>query len=196
MILLIVGGIGSGKSAFAEHWARTLGREAIRFSCPPWPDRGSGTAAPAAGSDPYGFVWKEMEAGPALAAKLSIVNRESNIFRADRRVIVVDSLSGWQRARIQRAKEAGMKPEGLGAGGAGSLGELLASILAYQGKRIVVSEEATAGLAEDPWERLYAQELAHAIRTLAEESHALYRLTAGLAMEVKGHRVKRGDGGR
>jgi adenosyl cobinamide kinase/adenosyl cobinamide phosphate guanylyltransferase len=139
-----------------------------------------------------GFAWHERPADSSLAATLNRINRESNIFRADRRVLVVDSLSGWLRDYLLRARQAGCDPGGPEDWAASPLQEVTAALLSFQGKRIVVSEEASAGLAEDPWERRYAWELAAAIRRLAEESHAVYRLTAGFAAELKGHRVNRG----
>ncbi len=184
MLLLVLGGIGSGKSAYAALWAASLGREAIRLSCPTFP---GGIAPvpdlprPAAA----GFAWREMEADENLAATLNRINRESNIFRADRRVLVVDSLSAWLRGSLHRDKQAGKEPAGLD--------EVLKALLSYEGKRIVVCEEAWAGLAEDPWERKFAGELARAVRLLAEESHAVYRMTAGFAAELKGYQVKRGN---
>jgi adenosylcobinamide kinase / adenosylcobinamide-phosphate guanylyltransferase len=192
VLLLIIGGIGSGKSAYAVQWARSLGREAIRFSCPPFPN-GGGRIPLFPEHDGSGFAWKEMSADAAMAANLNIINHESNIFRADRRVLIVDSLSGWLRGSVQRAKQSGLEPAALGGRGEGSPRELLDALLSFQGKRIVVTEEAAAGLADDPWERWFASELALAVRMLADESHALYRITAGWASEVKGHRVKRGN---
>nr|WP_255570467.1 bifunctional adenosylcobinamide kinase/adenosylcobinamide-phosphate guanylyltransferase [Cohnella sp. CFH 77786] len=190
-MLLLIGGIGSGKSAYASEWARTLGREAIRFSCPTFPNGGSANPLPPE-PEPSSFAWTELAADGTMAAAIHRINRESNIFRADRRVLLVDSLSGWLRASIGRARGAGLEPEALSGNGGALLGELLDALLAYQGKRIVVTEEAAAGLAEDPWERLFAMELARAVRVLARESHAVYRLTAGLASEVKGRQVKWG----
>lgn len=190
MLLLIVGGIASGKSAYAEQWAATLGREAIRLSCPSYPDdnrlnRSSGI------SDASVFSWIEMPADERISATLHRINRESNVFRADRRVLVLDSLSGWLRGQARRARSAGREPADMNPDEPGSLRELVEALLLYEGKRIVVTEEAAIGLAEDPWERWYAAELAAAVRRLSEESHTLYRVTAGLAAEVKGYRVKR-----
>jgi adenosylcobinamide kinase/adenosylcobinamide-phosphate guanylyltransferase len=193
MLLLILGGVGSGKSSYAAQWAVSLGRESIRFGCPPFPDKAGESGVPY--SLPQGearYAWTELAADSSMAAKFDLINHESNIFRADRRVLVVDSLSGWLRSEVSQARAAGIVPEHPGRlDPSGPPGRLLESLLAFQGKRIVVSEEPSAGLASDPWERWYAEELAAAVRRLAEESHAVYRLTAGLAAELKGHRVKR-----
>lgn len=192
MLLLIIGGVGSGKSAYAMKWARSLGRESIRFSCPPFPIDGNRLDYEE-DSLSAGLAWKELAADSAMASSIDRINRESNVYLADRRVLVVDSLSGWFRAAIGHAKAAGQEPHALERPGEGTIRELLEALLAYQGKRIVVAEEPYCGLCHDPWERLYAVELARAVRILAEESHAVYRLTAGMASEVKGHRVKRGN---
>ncbi|WP_276354698.1 bifunctional adenosylcobinamide kinase/adenosylcobinamide-phosphate guanylyltransferase [Cohnella caldifontis] len=189
MLLLILGGVGSGKSAYAAQWAQSLGREAIRLSCPAFPGEGSPPPRTEAEPGPTGFVWKEWTADETLDAVITRINLESNLFRADRRVLVVDSLSGWLRAALRRDRIAGARPGTPGDGDDTPLRRVVQAILAYQGKRIVVSEEPYAGLADDPWERRYAGELAEAVRRLAGESHAVYRLTAGFASELKGRRV-------
>lgn len=194
MLLLIAGGIASGKSDYASRWAMSLAREAILLSCPAFPGDGRGPQgfpSPEAMAR-TGFSLTEMPADAGLADTLNLINRESNIFRADRRVIVLDSLSGWLRARVRQAKLQGLEPADGAGTGSGGLRDVLDALLSFQGKRVVVTEEAAVGLGEDPWERWYASGLAGAIRELAEESHAVYRLTAGMAVQLKGQRVKRG----
>lgn len=189
MLWLVTGGIGSGKSAFADELAYAVGREGIRLSCPPFPKRyapdrqvNEGIHAP--------FPWTNSDADETLAHKLNAINLESNIFRADRRVLVVDSLSGWLRGVFHRIEED--LPDADARIDA-AWQEVLAAILSFEGKIIVVTEDISAGLSMSLREQAYAYRIASANRMLLEASTILYRMTAGMATEVKGYRLKRED---
>ncbi|MCD9024219.1 bifunctional adenosylcobinamide kinase/adenosylcobinamide-phosphate guanylyltransferase [Cohnella silvisoli] len=189
MLWLVTGGIGCGKSAFAEELALTVGREGIRLACSSFP--GISTVAfyeeKGAHSD---FSWTHSQADETLAHKLNAINLESNFFRADRRVIVIDSLSGWLREIYHRTEAAIPDAE---ARIEADWQEVLSAIFAYQGKMIVVTEDITAGLSLSSRELTYAYRLAAANRLLLEASNTVYRMSAGMATEVKGYRLKRGN---
>ncbi|MBO9598132.1 MAG: bifunctional adenosylcobinamide kinase/adenosylcobinamide-phosphate guanylyltransferase [Cohnella sp.] len=178
MLWLITGGIASGKSRFAEHLAASLGREGIYLSCETFP--GYAAKLPRTGQSPS-FPWLHAEADATLAMKLRSINEESNLYRAERRVLVVDSLSGW----LRRAMKTADKPA------EAVFEEVIGELIAYQGKLIVVSEEtAVCAFPEEPAVS-FAYRIADANRTLSERSRATYRLTAGIAAEMKGYRVTR-----
>jgi adenosylcobinamide kinase/adenosylcobinamide-phosphate guanylyltransferase len=187
MLWLITGGVGCGKSAFAEDLALTLGREGIRLSCPPFPQQLPQVRPFESESHPE-FPWTISEADETLADKLNAINLESNIFRADRRVLVIDSLSGWLRATFHRVPVDVPDAE---ARIDANWQEVLTAILSFQGKMIVITEDTSAGLSLSLQEQLYLYKLAEANRKLFEASCILYRITAGMATEVKGYRVKR-----
>lgn len=203
MLWLIIGGIASGKSLFAERLAASVGRAGIQMHDlhgRPAPGMGTSVSESAAGAaaaggkgfpDKDGFAWLRTEADASLASKLRAVNRESNPFRSDR-VVVVDSLSGWLRDRFLDAGPAGTPPsEPIPSSVDLALEELMGELLSFQGKLIVVSEEPALGLFRDAWAEGYAYRLAGAQRRLSERSRKTYRLTAGIASEVKGYRVAR-----
>jgi adenosylcobinamide kinase/adenosylcobinamide-phosphate guanylyltransferase len=172
LLLLVTGGYGCGKSAFAAERAISLGREAIRFSCAslpggPLPDLVNGPGE-------NRFAWMEKTADAGLAAAIDKVNLASNFFRAENRVLVVDSLSGWLRAEALREETFAERADAL-----------IQSVLDYEGRIIVVTEEASAGLLSDPREAAYIRTLAKANRMLAEASLAIYRMTLGLAVPIK-----------
>ncbi|RED63851.1 bifunctional adenosylcobinamide kinase/adenosylcobinamide-phosphate guanylyltransferase [Cohnella lupini] len=189
MLWLITGGIGSGKTEFANELARSLGREGIVLACPPFPDRPLSEQRQAEWANDPEFPWTHSDADETLAHKLTAINMESNIFRADRRVLVVDSLSGWLRGLYMRMENTLTDDE---AAVDGVWHEALAAILSYEGKMIVVTEEPANGLSINRREQGYAYRLAAANRVLLEASACLYRMTAGMATEVKGYRLKRG----
>lgn len=188
MLWLITGGVCSGKSAFADELARSVGREGIRLSCPSFPQWNTLDQQEDKDGREH-FPWVFMDADDTLANKLNAINLESNIFRADRRVIVLDSLSGWLRCMYHRAESDNPDEE---ARIDAAWQEVIASITSFQGKMIVVTEDITAGLSMSLQEQGYAFRLASANRKLLDISTTLYRMTAGMATEVKGYRLKRG----
>lgn len=189
MLWLVTGGVCSGKSAFAKELAHTVGREGIRLSCPSFPEWNADGRQDVM-DDRIDFTWNHSEADKSLAYKLNAINLESNIFRADRRVLVVDSLSGWLRGLIHReALDDGGWEDHVG----NAWEEVLQAILSFQGKMIVVTEDVTAGYTMNRKEREYTYRLATANRQFMEASTSLYRMTAGIASELKGYRLQRGN---
>jgi len=210
MLWIVTGGVGCGKSAFAERWAAAHGREAIRLICPPWPsDEQAPDEAPHRFREPKerpqphggeAVTWTTFPADRLLTDRLNRINLQTNPFRADRKVVLLDSLSGWLRREVADARREG---EDLDAGGSdfrrrqgrleASVGRLLQALLDFQGRRIVVTEQASAGLAADPWERWFVRALAEANRTLVERCDGMHLLVSGMALEWKGVRTKRGN---
>jgi adenosylcobinamide kinase/adenosylcobinamide-phosphate guanylyltransferase len=187
MLWLITGGIGCGKSEFAADLALSLGREAIRLSCPSFPNYSA--LEQREEEDHANFSWTHSDADEALANKLNAINLESNIFRADRRVIVIDSLSGWLRGLFLRIHTETPESE---AQIEAEWQEVLKSILCYHGQMVVITEDIAAGLSTSSRELAFMYKLAAANRLLLKASHTIYRMTAGMATEVKGYRLIRG----
>jgi adenosyl cobinamide kinase/adenosyl cobinamide phosphate guanylyltransferase len=198
MLWLVIGGVGSGKSAFAWRLAEALGREAILLACPAWPDDSGRLPAPErpSGTQPA-FRWKMLRADADAARKFEEINFSSNPFRIDQRVVVFDGLAGWLRGQIARERDASAKPDAAPDSAFArldaALDETLGAILGFDGRRIVVTEEPLAGLAADPWERWYLARLSTANLRLASACAGMYRVTAGAATELKGSRTKRGN---
>lgn len=191
MLWTVTGGIGSGKSAFAEELARTVGHEGIRLCCSPFPEIDSSPNGIDGLEEGSAFPWTDTEADESFAIKLNAINLESNIFRADRRVILIDSLSGLLRLLYfrfdERRSDADEKIEEAWA-------EALEAIFAFEGKLIVVTEEVFGGLSMNSRELSYARRLTGANRRLMEASKITYRMTSGMASEVKGYRMNRTKG--
>ncbi|MDI4644640.1 bifunctional adenosylcobinamide kinase/adenosylcobinamide-phosphate guanylyltransferase [Cohnella hashimotonis] len=201
MLLLVTGGTGSGKSAYARQLAESLGREAIGFNCPAWPQIDANPAGKAGAvsntlaadafadvkhaSGRHGFAWTELPADGSCAQTLTRVNLDSNPYRAERRALVLDSLSGWLRHRVLEDRPGEGEEERVSA----EAGKLLGALLAFEGVVIVVTEEATAGLASEPRERAFIKLLAESNRRLAAASHTIYRLSFGIAEAIRGERI-------
>jgi len=188
MLWMITGEAGSGKSAFADELAASLGREGVRLGCPPFPGVGQIWSRQGIGGEPR-FSWAYSDADAALAAKIDAANLESNLLRAERRILVVDSLSGWLRERFLDEASAGRPEERANAEAA--LNGVLDALLAFEGKAIVVTEETRVGLFPSDRELDYVYLLAAAGRRLAEAGARVYRMTAGIASEAKGYRLPR-----
>jgi len=187
MLWLVIGGIGCGKSAFADELAHAVGREGIRLSCPSFPCESDEFAGMA---DANGFYRTMTAADETLPSKINAINLEPNFYRAERRVVVVDGLAGWLRASFARTIDDGQ-------GSLDSLNievarfrETIEAILSFEGKIIVVTEEPAAGLNLSYRELEYVRRLAEANRVLLEASRSVYRMTAGMAVEIKGYRLK------
>jgi len=187
MLWLVIGGIGCGKSAFADELAIAVGREGIRLSCPSFP-YGEAAEHPEGRSE-TGFFRTMSEADGTLPEKIDAINMESNFYRAERRVVVVDSLSGWLRASFARTEAQGTIEEAFRFEAA-KWQQTIQAILAFEGRIVVVTEEPAIGLAPAALELEYAGRLAEANRILLRASHAVYRVTAGMAVEMKGYRIQ------
>jgi adenosylcobinamide kinase/adenosylcobinamide-phosphate guanylyltransferase len=195
MLWIVTGGIGSGKSAFAEAWAAAHGREAIKLACPPWPGAcGAGEEGEAAGSANRGRRTL-LPADRALAERLNRINLLSNPFRASDRVVIVDSLSGWLRQAVEEIRSVSpeeteetfrLRTAKLEA----ALREVVGALLGFEGRLLVVTEDTPGGLARDPWERWYLRELSSANRRLSDACDGLHHLVAGVATELKSPRKK------
>ncbi|MEK0316372.1 bifunctional adenosylcobinamide kinase/adenosylcobinamide-phosphate guanylyltransferase [Cohnella sp. 56] len=150
------------------------------------------------------FEWTHIEANADCALALNRINMDSNPYRAERRALVLDSLSGWLRQQVAAAsmdmkrddqtlcehrEEQGGHDGRQAANPKAAAEELLRALLEFEGIVIVVTEEAVAGLASDPWERLYIRLLAEANRRLADASHAIYRMSFGIATAIRGERL-------
>jgi len=190
MLWVVTGAIGSGKSEFAAELALTAGSEGIRLSCPPFPFPNRTDHSRTANERDGKFPWTSLEADESLARKLHAINMESNFFRAERRVVVVDSLSGWLRLMVRLKANRGSGMENwLDVG----WHETIEAICGFEGKMIVVTEEPSAGLELSPVEQDFVYRLAAANRKLMASGATFYRMTAGMATEVKGYRLNRRD---
>ncbi|MCY9516681.1 bifunctional adenosylcobinamide kinase/adenosylcobinamide-phosphate guanylyltransferase [Paenibacillus apiarius] len=187
MIIGVTGGAGSGKTPFALKYAATFGREGLYVvtHATPLPD-----AMPA----PPHFTWQTIHTEYSLPAVLHRINEESNLYRAERRVLVIDSLTSYLCAAHQRFMQ-----EHAGSISDGDYMEMITAareelqhaLLSFQGKVFVITDEPPGYTAfTDRKERCYITQHAALNLELARRSHQWFRLTAGIPEELSATRFR------
>ncbi|MCE5172012.1 bifunctional adenosylcobinamide kinase/adenosylcobinamide-phosphate guanylyltransferase [Paenibacillus profundus] len=187
MIIGVTGSAGNGKTPFALKYAATFGREGLYVVT-------HDTPLPAAMPAPPHFTWKTIHTEFALPAVLHRINEESNLYRADRRVLVIDSLTSYLCAAHQRFME-----EHDGSIDDGDYMELMTAareelqnaLLSFQGKVFVITNEPPGYTPfTDPKERCYITQHAALNLELARRSHQWFRLNAGIPEELSARRFR------
>lgn len=181
MIIGATGHTGSGKTTFLLGYAMSLGREGIVLT---------------AGVDPAsmmsmlpnrnGFKWEVVETNSELPAILDRINRASNIFRADRRVIVIKDVSGYLAACHHLLSDATARIEEYEERMIDYRSKLENAIVSFQGKICIVSNEPaslTPFMSER--ERCFHKQLAAFNLHMAEQSHVWYWVSSGRAVELR-----------
>lgn len=98
MIISITGGIRSGKTSFALHYAATFGWEGIYITT-------HGASLPDGLPTLPHFTWQTITAQYTLPEVLHRINKQSNLYRADQRVLVVDSVTSYLFATHEQIVE-------------------------------------------------------------------------------------------
>lgn len=181
MIIGATGHTGSGKTTFLLDYAMSLGREGILLTTginpevimPKLPNR-------------MGFKWEVVDTTLDLPSILNRINWESNIFRADRRVIVIKDISGYLTACHHSLADETAGIEEYEERMNRYRMELEDAIIAFQGKVCVVSNEPSSltPFMSDR-ERCFHKQLAAFNLHMAEHSHAWYWLSSGRAVEMR-----------
>lgn len=191
MVITVTGTAASGKSGFAISYAAALGKEGIYLVTEPAgqadiPDR---TKEHPSSEEKPSFAWKTVEAAYDLSHMIQQINRDSNFFRAYRRVLVVDNVASWLHYWMENGAAGDM--EALRA----KIEELLGEIGSFQGKIIVVTQE-TSGLPfvrMTDSDRVFYKLLGDLNRRLAAMSREWFMMTAGIPVEVKAKRFRWGS---
>ncbi|MDR6726613.1 adenosylcobinamide kinase/adenosylcobinamide-phosphate guanylyltransferase [Paenibacillus amylolyticus] len=175
MLITVTGGIGSGKTKFALGYAAEISREGIYLST------GDHEAIiPEFPSAHYRVI--EAGNGQHLTEVIHQINRESNLFLADRRIVIVDSLTSWMVAGFRANDDLDEQRV--------ETQRLLDAMLSYQGKMLVITNEMHGLLNPTEEERIFAARMASVNRALQAHSEQVYMLVSGLAMELKARSVR------
>lgn len=190
MIIGITGGHGSGKTSFALSYAAGFGREGLYLST-------LHTSLPDGMPDSSRCRWQHLQAGEELPGLLHRINEESNLFRAERRVVVVDSVTSYLagvHAQLWKKRPEGDNEEydAIYIEEIAAARKLLQEALfAFQGKLFLITNDPPAYTPfTDPKEQSYIIEHAALNRELARRSHQWFRLESGMPEEVSARRFR------
>lgn len=175
-LALILGGVRSGKSRFAQQLAQRLGGEHVLF-----------LATAQAGDDEMRrrilshqqqrpLSWQTVEASVNIAAAIR---------QAHKSVILIDCLT-LLVSNVMLACGADTSDESMQSAVELEIDQILGACAAFQGRVIVVSSEVGSGVVPDSrLGRLFRDVLGRANQTVAARAQAVYCMFAGLAVEVK-----------
>ncbi|WP_232278780.1 bifunctional adenosylcobinamide kinase/adenosylcobinamide-phosphate guanylyltransferase [Paenibacillus sp. 481] len=182
----IIGSTGSGKTSFALHYASTFGREGLYVIT-------NRTIVPEALPEVSLMSWKTVETDHLLPSMLHRINNGSNLFRADRRVLVIDSLSSyfisWHEALLEEQGECDSSAYAEHVATARLA--LEEAILSFQGKLFLITNEApliTPFMSKQ--EQSFARELAKLNAVVLRRCDQLFRMTAGIPQELTSLRFR------
>ncbi|QOS77831.1 bifunctional adenosylcobinamide kinase/adenosylcobinamide-phosphate guanylyltransferase [Paenibacillus sp. JNUCC31] len=178
MLITVTGGIGSGKTRFALGYAARISREGIYLS--------TGDHDPVIPELPSAH-YRAIQAGNGqhLTEVLHQINRESNLFLADKRIVIVDSLTAWMAAGFRASDD--LDHQRL------ETQLLLDALLSYQGKLLVITNEMHGSLYPSEEERIFAARMASVNRALQKHSEQMYILVSGLAVDLKAQKMRYED---
>lgn len=186
MLMMITGGSGSGKTAFALKLAEKFDHAGI-WLVSHWPDKDAEQVSTST------FPWKIIETHPILPDIIDTINVNSNPFAMNSRVLVVDSIAIWlyhEAKSIATQEQDEDKMHQLMAERAETLIE---SIIAYQGTIIVITNEMN-----DCWDEvdihkiLFQHWLPIMNARLTARCSQLYLLTSGIAVELTSRQIRLG----
>ncbi|MDK8183082.1 adenosylcobinamide-phosphate guanylyltransferase [Paenibacillus sp. UMB4589-SE434] len=183
MIIGVTGHVGSGKTSFMLRYASSFGREGLFVVA------GLNDIPAMEGTD--SFRWKVIDVlgakGKLLPAVLDRINCEANIFRADRRVLVVDSIAGYFAAcHHELLADSLITGEMYRHGLEEYRKQLERALFSYQGNIFIISAEPaelTPFMSTN--ERVYHEQLGAFNRSVGLKCHQWFVMTAGMAVDVK-----------
>jgi adenosylcobinamide kinase/adenosylcobinamide-phosphate guanylyltransferase len=186
-VILVLGGVRSGKSAYAQELAQQMGGQQVLFVATAEAGDAEMTRRITAHRQSRPARWRTLETcqevGPAIATHVG-----------DARVVVVDCLTllvsnvmlGLGETPESSAAEDAVQAE---------IQALVRACQACTACCIVVSNEVGLGLVPDnPLGRLYRDLLGQANQALAAHAQAVYLMVAGLPVELKALALPRSAG--
>ncbi|MGO4530635.1 bifunctional adenosylcobinamide kinase/adenosylcobinamide-phosphate guanylyltransferase [Paenibacillus sp. 2TAF8] len=178
MLITVTGGIGSGKTRFALKYAAQMSREGVYLST-----GDHDPVIPELPSAHYRAI--QVGNGLKLAEVVTQINRESNLFLADQRILIVDSLTSWMAASFREATDFHQQRM--------ETQRLLDALLSYQGKILIITNEMHGSLRPSEEERIFAARMASVNRILQTHAEQIYMLVSGLAIDLKGQQLRYED---
>jgi adenosyl cobinamide kinase/adenosyl cobinamide phosphate guanylyltransferase len=176
-LILITGGVRSGRSAFAEALAGQLGGAEVLFVATAEARDEEMAARIAAHRQTRCPAWRTIEAPRQVGAAIR--------HAAPQRVVILDCLTLLVSNCVLSLGEQPAAEQASAAVEA-ELAELIAAVEAVAGVVIVVTNEVGWGIVpENRLARLFRDLLGHANARLARLAERVYLLVAGVAVELK-----------
>ncbi|WP_166242200.1 bifunctional adenosylcobinamide kinase/adenosylcobinamide-phosphate guanylyltransferase [Paenibacillus turpanensis] len=184
MVVLVTGGARSGKSSFAEKYAAKLGSEGIYVATAQAYDEEMQhrIALHAKRRNEAGFPWLTVEKPFELAELLQQINKESNLFRFEKRVILVDCMTLWLSNWLLRFEHEEQCEEAVMQ----KIERMCEVLRDYQGPVVLVTNEVGYGIVpEYKLGRRFRDLSGWMNQRLASISKEVFLVTAGIPIELK-----------
>ncbi len=176
---MVTGGVCSGKTQFALSHASTLAREGIYITdqyAKPLPEKMRA---------PSRLRKIHMSSHQSLPDTLDHINKESNFFLADRRIVIIDSLTCWMISEIKNcwnsADQLRVKAR---------VEQLKEVICSYQGLLLIITNEMYGSFHPSEEEKLFTSSMAEMNRLIATGSDQVFTLTSGIASEISRNKIR------
>jgi adenosylcobinamide kinase/adenosylcobinamide-phosphate guanylyltransferase len=177
-LILVLGGVRSGKSAYAQELAQQLDAHRVLFVATAEAGDAEMARRIAAHQQSRPAAWRTLEVPRKIGKAI-----EANV--GDARVVLIDCLTLLVSNVILNLGETPASDQAEGAVQA-EVQAIWRACQASQATIIVVSNEVGLGLVPDnPLGRLYRDLLGQANQSLARHAQAVYWMMAGLAVELK-----------
>lgn len=189
MIVLVTGGAVSGKSAFAERYAESLGLSGIYVETAQLLDDQTKDRIERqrCRRDERSFPWKTLEEPLRLSERVEALDFEYNVYRGAHAVVVVDDLTVW----ISNVLLQWEHDENAEALCMARVDALIAALRRFQGTILLVTNEVGLRPASPAApERLFIEMSERMNRLAAAVSDQVVLVTAGIPVELKCREMK------
>lgn len=179
MLIMVTGGVSSGKTRFALSYASRLAREGIYVTATDNQDRLDELRTPAR------LRTIHISAEHSLPDVLDHINRESNLFAAERRIVVVDSLTAWLAGEMKSCWNTAdrMKIK--------AKVELLKEVIvSYQGLLLIVTNEMHGSFHPSEDEKCFLSWMTEVNHLIASRSDQVFMLISGIAAEISKGQIR------
>jgi adenosylcobinamide kinase/adenosylcobinamide-phosphate guanylyltransferase len=184
--MMITGGSGSGKTAFALKLAEKFDHAGI-WLVSRWPDKDAEQIAESV------YPWKIIETHPILPEIIDTINVNSNPFVTNSRVLVVDNIAVWLYHEAKLIAQREQDDDRMHRLMAERADTLIESITAYQGTILVITNEMNGYWDEvDIHKILFHHWLPIINARLTAKCSQLFLLTSGVAVELTSRQVRLG----
>lgn len=176
---MVTGGVSSGKTQFALSYASTLAREGIFIT------KEEAKPLPETLKAPSKLRKIHMSSHQSLPDILDHINKESNLYLADRRIVIIDSLTSWMLSEMKNCWNSADQLR-LQA----KIEQLKEVIFSYQGILLIITNEMQGVFHPSQDEERFITSMAECNRLIALKSDYVFLLSSGIATEISKNRIR------